>query len=111
MLNDTTSYLQCENEDYTLLYMAIIVMTSSSIAIVTLMSFVVWIAKRQKKILQTPQRLWLRPLDLLMGNQVHMWNLGLASNSHYKGKIWTFGTKMGLFRDHLGPFLVNCPTR
>ena len=71
MLNDTTNFLHCESEDYTLLYMVIIVMATSSIAIISLMSFVVWIAKRQKKILQTPQRLWLRPLDLLMGNQVH----------------------------------------
>ena len=78
MLNDTNSYLQCENEDYTLLYMAIVVMTSSSIAITTLMSFVVWIAKRRKRILQTPQRLWLRPLDLLMGNQVHVYYQGLS---------------------------------
>ena len=71
MLNETTSFLHCESEDYTLLYMVIIVMATSSIAITSLMSFVVWIAKRRKKILQTPQRLWLRPLDLLMGNQVY----------------------------------------
>ena len=71
MLNDTTSFLHCESEDYTLLYMAITVMVTSAIAITSLMSFVVWIAKRRKKILQTPQRLWLRPLDLLMGNQVY----------------------------------------
>ena len=72
MLNDTTSFLHCESEDYTLLYMAITVMVTSAIAITSLMSFVVWIAKRRKKILQTPQRLWLRPLDLLMGNQVYL---------------------------------------
>ena len=70
MLNDTNSFLHCEREDSTLLYMAIIVIATSLIGITSLMSFVVWIAKRRKKILQTPQRLWLRPLDLLMGNQV-----------------------------------------
>ena len=26
-----------------------------------------------------------------------IWDLGLASKSHYKGKIWAFGTKLGLF--------------
>ena len=72
MLNDTTSFLHCESEDFTLLYMALIVIATSSIAITSLMSFVVCIAKRRKKILQTPQRLWLRPLDLLMGNQVYL---------------------------------------
>ena len=78
MLNDTTNFLHCESEDYTLLYVAIIVMVTSSIAITSLMSFVVWIAKRRKQILQTPQRLWLRPLDLLMGNQVYFYK----SESH-----------------------------
>ena len=47
-------------------------MAISSIAITSFISFVVWIAKRRKKILQTPQRVWIRPLDLLMGNQVNL---------------------------------------
>ena len=33
-----------------------------------------------------------------------IWDLGLASKSHYKGKIWAFGTKLGLFGTILGPF-------
>ena len=37
--------------------------------------------------------------------QYGIWNLGLASKSHYKCKIWTFGTKMGLFWDSFGTFL------
>ena len=28
--------------------------------------------------------------------------LGLPSKSHYKVKIWAFGTKSGLFWDHFG---------
>ena len=36
--------------------------------------------------------------------QYEIWNLGLASKSHYKGKIWTFGRKMGLFGDLSGTF-------
>ena len=33
-----------------------------------------------------------------------IWDLGLASKSHYKGKIWAFGTKLGLFWDHFWTF-------
>ena len=29
---------------------------------------------------------------------------GLASKSHYTGKIWAFGTKLGLFWDHFWTF-------
>ena len=70
MSNDTFEYLHCQNEDYSLLYVTITIMATSSMIIASLMSYVVWMAKRQKKVMQTPQRLWIRPLDLLMGDQV-----------------------------------------
>ena len=70
MLNDTFGYLHCQNEDYSLLYVTISIMATSSIIIASLMFYVVWMAKRQKQVMQTPQRLWIRPLDLLMGDQV-----------------------------------------
>ena len=71
-LRNSTRASDCEGENYILLYTALIVMAISSIAITSFISFVVWIAKRRKKILQTPQRVWIRPLDLLMGNQVNL---------------------------------------
>ena len=47
----------------------------------------------------------------LVGGRYHgqalrykIWDLGLASKSHYKGKIWAFGTKLGLFWDHFLTF-------
>ena len=70
MSNDTFGYLHCQNEDYSLLYVTITIMATSSMIIASLMSYVVWMAKRQKQVMQTPQRLWIRPLDLLMGDQV-----------------------------------------
>ena len=70
MLNATFGYLHCQNEDYSLLYVTISIMATSSIIVASLMFYVVWMAKRQKKVMQTPQRLWIRPLDLLMGDQV-----------------------------------------
>ena len=33
-----------------------------------------------------------------------IWDLGLASKSHDKGKIWAFGTNLGLFWDHFWTF-------
>ena len=70
MLNNTVGYLHCQNEDYSLLYVTISIMATSSMIIASLMSYVVWMAKRQKQVMQTPQRLWIGPLDLLMGDQV-----------------------------------------
>ena len=70
MLNNTVGYLHCQNEDYSLLYVTISIMATSSIIVASLMFYVVWMAKRQKQVMQTPQRLWIRPLDLLMGDQV-----------------------------------------
>ena len=70
MSNDTFGYLHCQNEDYSLLYVTITIMATSSMIIASLMSYVVLMAKRQKQVMQTPQRLWIRPLDLLMGDQV-----------------------------------------
>ena len=70
MLNATFGYLHCQNEDYFLLYVTITIMATSSMVIASLMFYVVWMAKRQKQVMQTPQRLWIRPLDLLMGDQV-----------------------------------------
>ena len=37
-----------------------------------------------------------------------IWDLGLASKSHYKGKIWAFGTKLGLFWDHSWTMQKTC---
>jgi hypothetical protein len=34
-----------------------------------------------------------------------IWDLGLGSKTRYKGKIWDFWTKSGLFWDHFGTFL------
>ena len=34
-----------------------------------------------------------------------IWDLGLGSQTRYKGKIWAFWTKPGLFWDHFGTFL------
>ena len=33
-----------------------------------------------------------------------IWDLGLGSKARYKGKIWAFWTKSGLFGTILGPF-------
>ena len=32
--------------------------------------------------------------------QYRIWNLGPSSKKLHKGKIWDFGTKLGLFWDH-----------
>ena len=42
--------------------------------------------------------------DNLQALRYKIWDLGLASKSHYKGKIWAFGTKLGLFWDHFWTF-------
>ena len=38
--------------------------------------------------------------------QYRIWNLGPSSKKLHKGKIWDFGTKLGLFWDHFYTLLV-----
>ena len=44
------------------------------------------------------------PDNLKQALRYRIWDLGLGSKTRYKGKIWAFWTKSGLFWDHFGTF-------